>query len=365
MTGGGVRWNDESQSWETGEPRAHGTQPPVTAPLVPPVPSVPPAPPTDPVPPRAGDPYTKNTAPDTVPDPNTESTAPDPYTENIAPDRYARSGADAPGPYNNLTGVQAPPPAARTPRQRLVPVAAGLAVAVLAAGAAALWSTLADGDDGGRDGAHGQSASAPADEVTDPAAPEPGTEDTDVSDATGEAPSGEAAAPDGSPPPGYTVLDDAEGFRIAVPEEWGERSAETGGVFYRTTGGAELIQVFRVAEPGATALGSVRRASDERSGAPGFEEVGIGPVRQPPGRRGGRAGVRVRPRGVRRPPPGRRAGLHRVGRPPLRGAGRRPRERLAAPRGDPRRGRDPLRPVRQPVLTAGAARRPGRRAVSS
>lgn len=190
MAGGGVRWNDESQSWETDEPRAYGPPPPGTAPVVPPVPSVPP---TDPVPPGARDPYTKNTAPG-------------PYTENTAtgpnPDLYAQSGADAPGPYNNLTGVHGPPPAARTPRQRLVPVAAGLAVALLAAGAAALWSTLADGGDGGRDGAQGQSASAPADEVTDPAAPEPGTEGADVSDATAEAPSGEAVTPDGSPPPG-------------------------------------------------------------------------------------------------------------------------------------------------------------------
>ncbi|OCC07545.1 serine/arginine repetitive matrix protein 2 [Streptomyces sp. PTY087I2] len=260
MAGGGVRWNDASQSWETDEPRAYAPPPPVTAPVVPPVPS---APPTDPASPGAGD----------------------PYMENTASDPYAQSSADALGPYNNLTGVHGPPPAARTPRQRLVPVAAGLAVAVLAAGAAALWSTLADGDDGGRDGAQGQSASAPADEVTDPAAPEPGAEGTGPTGEapSGEAPSDEAAAPDGSPPPGYVALDDAEGFRIAVPEEWGERSAETGGVFYRTTGGAELIQVFRVAEPGATALGSVRRASDERSGAPGFEEVGIGPVDNPLG----------------------------------------------------------------------------------
>lgn len=262
MAGGGVRWNDESQSWEADEPRAYGPPPPVTAPVVPPVPSVPP---TDPVPPGARDPYTENTA-----------------LGGAYADLHAQSGADAPGPYNNLTGVHGPPPAARTPR-RLVPVAAGLAVAVLAAGAAALWSTLADGDDGGRDGAQGQSASAPADEVTDPAAPEPGTEGADVSDATGEAPSDEAATPDGSPPPGYVALDDAEGFRIAVPEEWSERSAETGGVFYRTTGGAELIQVFRVAEPGATALGSVRRASEERSGAAGFEEVAVGPVDNPLG----------------------------------------------------------------------------------
>ncbi|MGW1292708.1 serine/arginine repetitive matrix protein 2 [Streptomyces sp. NPDC002533] len=259
MAGGGVRWNDASQSWETDEPRAYGP-PPVTAPVVPPVP---PAPPTDPASPGARDPYAKST--DSDPD--------------------AQSSADALGPYNNLTGVHGPPPAARTPRQRLVPVAAGLAVAVLAAGAAVLWSTLADGDDGGRDGAQGQSASAPADEVTDPAAPEPGAEGTGPTGEapSGEAPSDEAAAPDGSPPPGYVALDDEEGFRIAVPEEWGERSAETGGVFYRTTGGAELIQVFRVAEPGATALGSVRRASDERSGAPGFEEVGIGPVDNPLG----------------------------------------------------------------------------------
>ncbi|WP_318197280.1 serine/arginine repetitive matrix protein 2 [Streptomyces sp. MCL20-2] len=276
MAGGGVRWNDESQSWETDGPRAYGPPPPVTAPVVPPVPPAPPRPPTDPASPGARDPYTK----DTAPDPYTETTASDPYALSGAFDPYAQSGADAPGPYNNLTGVHGPPPAARTPRQRLVPVAAGLAVAALAAGAAALWSTLADGDDGGRDGAQGQSASAPADEATDQVAPEPGTEG---SAATGEAPSGEAAAPDGSPPPGYVAVDDAEGFRIAVPEEWEERSAETGGVFYRTTGGAELIQVFRVAEPGATALGSVRRASDERSGTPGFEEVGIGRVDNPLG----------------------------------------------------------------------------------
>ncbi|WP_432111659.1 serine/arginine repetitive matrix protein 2 [Streptomyces sp. YPW6] len=263
MAGGGVRWNDESQSWETDEPRADGPPPPVAAPVVPPVP---PVPPTAPVPPGAH--------------PNAQNTAPGPYAQTTAPGPSARSGADAPEPYDSPTGVHGPPPAARTSRQRLVPVAAGLAVAVLAAGAAALWSTLADGDDGGRDGARGQSASAPADGAADPAAPEPGAEGTDP---TGGSPSDAAATPDGSPPPGYVALDDAEGFRIAVPEKWEERSAETGGVFYRTTGGAELIQVFRVAEPGATALGSVRRASDERSGAPGFEEVGIGPVDNPEG----------------------------------------------------------------------------------
>lgn len=241
--GGGVRWNDETQSWET-EPRRAYTPPPPpppsAAPVVPPMPS-------------------------------------------------AGPGAP-PGPYNNITGTHRnitdphrPATASRTVRERITPLTAGLAVAVLAAGAAALWFTAGagGGGDDGRDDARNRTASAPADEVTDPDTGfADGTEDTasETSDATGtESPDAE------TPPPGFVVQDDEEGFRIAVPEEWSERTERTGGVFYAPFGSGELLQVFRVSEPGMTALEAVRAASEDRSVSPGFEEVRIGAVDHPLG----------------------------------------------------------------------------------
>ncbi|MBK3590052.1 serine/arginine repetitive matrix protein 2, partial [Streptomyces sp. MBT57] len=176
-------------------------------------------------------------------------TVPDPYVETGS---YVVQGPT--GPYNNITGTHGPATASRTVRERITPLTAGLAVAVLAAGAAALWFTVGGGSgDGGRDDARGRTASAPAEEVTDPA----GDPDTGSPDGTGDAasePSDDAAtgtgSPDaGDPPPGFVTQDDEEGFRIAVPEEWGVRTRDTGGVFYKPFGSGELLQVFRVSEP--------------------------------------------------------------------------------------------------------------------
>ncbi|MEE1730814.1 serine/arginine repetitive matrix protein 2 [Streptomyces sp. BE282] len=260
--GGGVRWNDETQSWET-EPRRAYTPPPPpppsAAPVVPPMPQGSPA------------------ASPVVP------TVPDPYVETGS---YVVQRPT--GPYNNITGTHGPATASRTVRERITPLTAGLAVAVLAAGAAALWFTVGGGSgDGGRDDARGRTASAPAEEVTDPA----GDPDTGSPDGTGDAasePSDDAAtgtgSPDaGDPPPGFVTQDDEEGFRIAVPEEWGVRTRDTGGVFYKPFGSGELLQVFRVSEPGITALEAVRAASEDRSVSPGFEEVRIGAVDNPLG----------------------------------------------------------------------------------
>ncbi|MEU0761382.1 serine/arginine repetitive matrix protein 2 [Streptomyces microflavus] len=256
--GGGVRWNDETQSWETGPRRAY-TPPPSAAPVVPPMPQGSPA--ASPVVPAV----------------------PDPYVETGS---YVVQGPV--GPYNNITGTHGPATASRTVRERITPLTAGLAVAVLAAGAAALWFTVDGGSgDGGRDDARGRTASAPAEEATDPA----GDPDTGFPDGTGNAasePSDDAAtgtgSPDaGDPPPGFVTQDDEEGFRIAVPEEWGVRTRDTGGVFYKPFGSGELLQVFRVSEPGITALEAVRAASEDRSVSPGFEEVRIGAVDNPLG----------------------------------------------------------------------------------
>ncbi|MFD5989045.1 serine/arginine repetitive matrix protein 2 [Streptomyces cyaneofuscatus] len=277
--GGGVHWNDETQSWET-EPRRAYTPPPPPPSAAPVVPPMPP-----------GSPAASPVVP-TVPDPYAET---GPHAETGT---YAETGPyvvqGPPGPYNNITGTHGPATAPRTVRERITPLTAGLAVAVLAAGAAALWFTVGGGggggDDHGRDDARGRTASAPAEEATDPAAPD-GDPGTGSPDGTGDAasePSDPAAtgtgSPDaGDPPPGFVTQDDEEGFRIAVPEEWGVRTRDTGGVFYKPFGGAELLQVFRVSEPGITALEAVRAASEERGVNPGFEEVRIGAVDNPLG----------------------------------------------------------------------------------
>ncbi|WP_405636698.1 photosystem II reaction center PsbP family protein [Streptomyces sp. NBC_01178] len=253
--GGGVRWNDEEQRWEA-EPAGVRPSPspppaPVVAPSPPPVPPVPPVPPGDP-----------------------RAAAPDPYAgaEPCVP-------PGPQGPYNNLTGGYATAAASRSVRDRITPLTAGIAAAVLAAGAAGLWSASAGGDDGGRDDARGRTASAAAEEHPGPA--DPGAEG--AGDRTGT-PSGTpgTGSPD-APPPGYLVRDDAEGFRITVPEEWGERSEKNGAVFYKPLAGAELIQVFRVSEPGMTALEAVTAASEGLSANPGFAEIRLGPVAGPSG----------------------------------------------------------------------------------
>ncbi|MER5819928.1 PsbP-related protein [Streptomyces californicus] len=263
MTGGdGARWNDEEQRWESGaadarRPPSVPLPPPAAAPVVPAAPAVPPEYPGAPA-------------------------ASDPYAEYAEHAEYAETGpgvAHVPtGSYNNLTGTY-PKPASRSVRDRITPAAAGLAVAVLAAGAAGLWFTLGGADEGGRDDARGRTASAPAEEHGGPADPESG-DGGDPAEIPSEA--SETASSD-APPPGYVTQDDAEGFRITVPEEWGERSEEGGAVFYKPFGGAELMQIFRVSEPGMTALGAVTAASEELSGRPGFEEVRVGAVDSPSG----------------------------------------------------------------------------------
>ncbi|MYR95114.1 MULTISPECIES: serine/arginine repetitive matrix protein 2 [unclassified Streptomyces] len=273
MTGGGaVRWNDETQSWET-EPRRAYTPPPPPPPSAAPV--VPPMPPGSPA----------ASAEDSVV-PTVLPTVPDPYAETGP---YVVQGPPT-GAYNNITGTHRPETAARTVRERITPLTAGLAVAVLAAGAAALWFTVGGGGGGDdRDDARGRTASAPAEEATDPG----GDPDAGFPDGTGDAASEptDATATDtgtespdaGDPPPGFVMQDDEEGFRIAVPEEWSERTKKTGGVFYEPFGSGELLQVFRVSEPGMTALEAVRAASKDRSVSAGFEEVRIGAVDNPLG----------------------------------------------------------------------------------
>lgn len=246
--GGGPRWNDETQSWETEERRGY-TPPP------PPLPSVPPVVPGVPAVP-------------VVPGPSGPPTPPGPP---------GPTPSGPPGAYNNITGTFVAG-GATSFRERVTPLTAGLAVAVLAVGAATLWFTLGGGDRDGRQGAQG--AGATSTEAAATGGRGTGGQETTRTDSPPppDASASDSVSPSGTPEAGYTEADDEKGFTIAVPEEWDVRTEEGDGVFYKPAGGAELLQVFRVSEPSMTALRAVRAASDERSVNPGFEEVRIGAV---------------------------------------------------------------------------------------
>ncbi|MER7946147.1 serine/arginine repetitive matrix protein 2 [Streptomyces sp. NPDC096079] len=217
MSGQGARWNDETQSWETGE-------------------AVPP-----PVVPQGGGPV----APPPPPPPL--------YAPVYGPEPVA------------------PPPAPPSPgpRPRVVLVA-GVVAAVLAAGSVGAWQLWGRGD--ARDPAAGPpaSVSVPPDPTSEPPSETP-------SEAPAETPS--ATPSDSSaPPPGYRVQKDLKGFTIAVPEGW-DRTESDQGVFFNAPDGRSLVQVFVIQEAGMTPYEALRGASEDgRANKPGYEELGLAPV---------------------------------------------------------------------------------------
>ncbi|MFI8434989.1 serine/arginine repetitive matrix protein 2 [Streptomyces sp. NPDC079020] len=266
--GGGARWNDETQSWETEERRGY-TPPP------PPLPSAPPVVPVVPVAPETQEPQ----GPQGMQGPWGPAGSPGP------------AGPPAPpGTYNNITGtfeVSAAGGAGggRSFRERVTPLTAGIAVGVLAMGAAALWFTLGGDNGGAHEGARGASATSTELEKSSDGTTggeDAGGTDGALPDASASDTAPESAPPSGALPPGYADTDDREGFRIAVPREWDVRTEDKGAVFYKSADGVELIQIFRIAEP-ITAVDAVGRASEELSSNPGFEEISRGPVESPGG----------------------------------------------------------------------------------
>ncbi|MET9515995.1 serine/arginine repetitive matrix protein 2 [Streptomyces sp. NPDC002994] len=236
----GPYWNDEAQRWESGEegrPLPHTPQ----SPPLPPLPSIPPPPSHD----------------------------------SLAP-------AYVPPAYDPGAG-------ARSLRGRISPLAAGAAVVVLALSAATVWFTVGNGrGDQGRTGAEGPQTAVQSTEGTaysppsgETTAEESVTPDaTDATDATGapdvtDTPDATDAA---QVPAGYRLVEDPEGFSIAVPDDW-QRSLEKERVFYRTADRASLVQIFRVTEVGMTPGEAVRLASGGlRDGTEGYEEISVGPV---------------------------------------------------------------------------------------
>ncbi|MFC8291617.1 serine/arginine repetitive matrix protein 2 [Streptomyces sp. NPDC057242] len=238
--GGGARWNDETQSWETGAPAAGPAPGPVggSGPLLPP-----PPPPSAPfVPPAPPAPFAPEHGPGHAPEHGLR------YVPETGDWQYA-----PPPPPNRSSGRTA--------------VAAGVAVAVLAAGSVGGW--LLWGGDGREDPAAGApgSVSAPA-TVPEEEAPE-------TTATPSGTPSSSGTPADGTPPPGYRTVKDLKSFTLAIPEGW-HRTENDQGVFYNAPDGRSLLQVFVVTESGLTPYEALRGTSqDGRATKPGYEEISL------------------------------------------------------------------------------------------
>ncbi|MFM9369443.1 hypothetical protein [Streptomyces sp. Da 82-17] len=220
---GGVRWNPETQRWDTGGPQ--------------------PAPYTPPPPPR----------PEHAPG----AAEPAPYTPESSPPEYTPESSPPDGPR---------------PRFRRGVVVGAVAVAVLAVGVGSylLW---------------GRGEGPPPDAKPSPtpsAVTSPPAEET-----PSDAPSpSQSASPSATVPAGYVAAVEDE-FTLAVPEGWERRTEQgKNGVtlyYYESPDGPERLQVFRVTEPGATPMSTVELAEKDLKRLPAYERNALGPVADPRG----------------------------------------------------------------------------------
>ncbi|NUP19903.1 MAG: hypothetical protein HOZ81_28245 [Streptomyces sp.] len=196
--GGGLRWNDETQSWETaGGPGA----------VVPP-------------------------------------TAPPPPVPAYAPPVPSEGQGEDP------TYTVTPPPAPLPRSRRTTAIIAGTAVAVVA-GAVAFGVLALQDDDAGTD------VSASPTATTESTAGGGGgpRESPSLPPSPSSSPS-----PTSDVPSGYTLQEDTAGFTIAVPEGW-ERQEKSNGVFYNSPGGVSLVQIYTDTEGSLTPHESLSETS--------------------------------------------------------------------------------------------------------
>ncbi|MFG3115292.1 hypothetical protein ACGF4C_12885 [Streptomyces sp. NPDC048197] len=225
--GGPARWNDETQSWEDGRPA--------------------PAPYSGPMPPR----------PDFAPSVGTPPQPPSGWLPDpgVPPGHVPTPG---PGP--------APGPGSR---RRTTALIAGLAVAVIGAGAGGAY--LLWGRDGDAPPAARTRASAPhtpTSTATDTTPPS--TDSTPPMDAV--------SSP--AVPAGYRLVHDDKGFTTAVPDSW-QRSERKTGVFYTAPDDRGLLQVFEITEPDIGPRAALEQASKGLAGNPGYEEISLGDFEGP------------------------------------------------------------------------------------
>ncbi|WBO61426.1 hypothetical protein [Streptomyces camelliae] len=202
----GIRWNDETQRWESaGEA---GT----------PVPPSPPPPP--------------------VPAYGPSQPVEDPY---------------------DLAYTVTPPPAPTRRSRRTTALVAAATVAAVSGGIAG--GVLAVRGDGG----HGGTGSGPASMVSasETATSGSGPTGSGLPTDTGTVGAWSTDSPSSSPtdvPPAYVLQEDASGFTIAVPDGW-QREEKSNGIFYNSPDGRSLLQVFAITEPDMTPRAALTETS--------------------------------------------------------------------------------------------------------
>ncbi|MET9569285.1 hypothetical protein ABZY34_09115 [Streptomyces virginiae] len=189
-----------------------------------------------------------------------------------------------PQPPTAPTPPYGPPPAppqpghgtADGPRGRwLTPATAGIAVASVAIGAAAVWFVARDTGDADRAGEKNGTVTSGAPTVSGGPSTATGVPSTGGGPTRTPTPSPTATGPGAG---AHETKQDAAGFTIAVPAGWAREELKE-GVFYRSADRSALIQVFRVSEPELSPLQAVKQASTYlRGGTRGYEEISVGPV---------------------------------------------------------------------------------------
>ncbi|MFI5700310.1 hypothetical protein ACIA78_09725 [Streptomyces xanthochromogenes] len=215
---GEVRWNAATQKWETVAEASQAPPPPVPA-VPPPPPAMPPLP-------------------------------PGPYP--------------LPGPYPSTGEHPEPPPFPQPRRTRRVPVAVVVALVVVAvAGAAGGWFLTRGGS------GHPKAAASPS-------APPAGTPQRTGDGGPAASPSASASAsPSATVPAGFQLVQDPRGFRLYVPKGWTRQDQGAKGVFYNSSDGARLIQVYPVSEAGLSPYDALKQTSGELAKNPGYQEISL------------------------------------------------------------------------------------------
>lgn len=170
-----------------------------------------------------------------------------------------------------------PPPGPPGPRQgwsHAAVLTAVVASVVLAAGLGFGGWALLRHHGGNNDGQSGSSSSPYDQSPTDTY----GTTDTpsdsySPTDTPSDSPSDSPSASDRSTaPPGYVRTVDPAGFTVDVPQGW-QRSTEGASVFYRTSDGSSLVQVFALRGPETTPYESLEATEKTVSQNPGYHQV--------------------------------------------------------------------------------------------
>ncbi|KPI04346.1 hypothetical protein OK074_4663 [Actinobacteria bacterium OK074] len=250
MRGGGQPyWNEDTQDWEDDDGRASGgrasggrtSAPPPVRPAHEPVPVV-----------ELGrGPGTAGRRPVTDPDdpdaPNDPDGANDPDGEWPPSYPPARRPAEWSG---------------RGRRTRWTAGAGALAAVVVVT---LVTVHLTSGSQNSSDGKSGQGtvvpSGSPSTDGTPTASAPPSATDSPSVDAT-------------AVPVGYRVVHDTAGFTIAVPDGW-QRDERTNSVFYTIDGDRDLLQIYPVTEPDGTPYKALQDTANERSGQPGYEQLGL------------------------------------------------------------------------------------------